>query len=193
MIYQLMFISTTSTDLITSDIMITAPPKVMSDISMLTLLLRASTVIKNRNGDPSIHGYAESEMKDSETSNTKSASSDDFVLLNCLSDILVQDKQTLAASYNDATCFTLVIPSSDSESDSKLDFQHDPDSFDVDLLPDHTVSSTTSIRSIDAAVIPNPEYCGVERQSSGLLGEIQEIESGENLWIACDPLHKVLQ
>src|ERR1700679_3754887 len=35
--------------------------RTMSEISMLTLLLRASATVKNRNGDPSLHGYVETE------------------------------------------------------------------------------------------------------------------------------------
>src|SRR5271163_1379509 len=90
--------------------------KPMSDISMLTMLLQASAIVKNQTGDSSLHGYVEMqevEMQEMTSQTTLDISKNaDFALLDCLSDILVQDTHVLAASYDDATNFTLVTPSS---------------------------------------------------------------------------------
>ena len=88
----------------------------MSDISMLTMLLQASAIVKNQTGDSSLHGYVEMqevEMQEMTSQMTLDTRKDaDFALLDCLSDILVQDTQVLAASYDDTTSFTLVTPNS---------------------------------------------------------------------------------
>jgi hypothetical protein len=166
--------------------------KPMSEISMLTLLIQASAIVKNRNGDPSLHGYVDRQEVTSQNlmrpvGPSKEA---DFASLDCLSDILVHDTQVLAASYNDATSFTVVMPISNSESDSDLELH--PDSFDTDFSLHESVSSATTLKPINATVVPNPNDHGEPRTRSlsGPFGEIQEIESGKSLWIASeeDPL-----
>jgi hypothetical protein len=168
----------------------------MSNISMLTLLIRASATLKNQDGDAAIHGYAEMEYS---KITSDSPSDADFATLNCLSDILVQNHQVLAASYDNVTTFTLVTPSSNSESDSKLDSHHhqgnrdhdDPDS--LDFPPDESVSSSTTLRSINITIIPNPDDRGEISRSSVFLGGIHKVVGGRSLWVAEDPLSSILE
>jgi uncharacterized Fe-S cluster-containing radical SAM superfamily protein len=98
-------------DHITSDIMMIVQLKTMSDISMLTLLIRASATLINQDSNASIHGYTDMEYS---KITSESPSDADFATLNCLNDILVQNHQILAAFYDDVITFTLVTSSSDS-------------------------------------------------------------------------------
>ena len=160
--------------------------KPMSEISMLTILLRASAIVKNRIGDTSLHGYVETQEMESPKLEDNPSMEADFALLDSLSDILVQDNQVLAASYNDATSFTLVMPSSNSESD----LHSHPNSFEMDFPPHESVGSATTLKSLNATIVPNTINHGVDHQSrqplSQPLGEIHEIEGGKSLWIADD-------
>jgi hypothetical protein len=170
--------------------------KSMSETSMLTLLLRASATVKNKCGDPSLNGYVETQAIAQETPELQNEKEADFVLLDCLSDILVQDTQVLSASYNDATKFTMVVPSSnpdlnlnsDLNSNSELDLN--PESFDMDFPPHDSVITSTGRSQMHATVIPNSDDRRENYQVSGLLGEIQEVEGGKSLWNAeeDDPL-----
>ena len=143
--------------------------KPMSDMSMLTILIQASALVNNKSGDSSIHGYIEMQefplLNSSEEAN--------FISLNCLIHILVQNTQVLAASYDDSTRFTIVMPN------SKLDDHYESqnsDSFNMELpLPEFVSSvNVNSIRSINAAVVPNPNDHN-NRQLSGPLGQIREL------------------
>ena len=144
---------------------------------MLTILIQASAIVKNKIGDPSIHGYVEMQefplLDFSEEAN--------FTSLNCLSHILVQNTQVLAAFYDNATRFMVVMPNS--ESDDHYESQNS-DSVDMELPPPESVSSVNvnPIRSINTAIIPNPNTHNTW-QLSGPLGQIQEIKGGKNLWI----------
>ena len=137
----------------------------MSDMSMLTILIQASALVKNKSGDSLIHGYVE--MQEFPPLNSEEA---DFISLNCLTHILVQNTQVLAVSYDDSTRFTIVMPNS--ESDDHYESQNS-DSFDMELpLPEFVSSvNVNSIRSINAAVIPNPNDHN-NQQLSGPLGQI---------------------
>ena len=168
----------------------------MSDISMLTMLLQASAIVKNQTGDSSLHGYVEMqevEMQEMTSQMTLDTRKDaDFALLDCLSDILVQDTQVLAASYDDTTSFTLVTPNSNLV--PELDDLH-TDSIDMEFPPLESVSSATTFKSINAAVIPNPDDRGKDSsQFDGPLGKIREIGGGQSLWSASrEPLDDVLK
>jgi hypothetical protein len=153
----------------------------MSDLSMLTILIQASATVKNRSGDSSIHGYVD-------TQNNETHKDPDFVLLDCLSDILVQDSQVLAASYDNA--FTVVIPISEPESELDLD---DPDCFDMDFPPHKSVSSATTLRPLNAAVVPNPNDRKNGCQSNRPLEEIRGIAGRRSLWDWKDPLGNALK
>ena len=125
--------------------------KPMSDVSMLMMLIWALAIVKNKICDPSLHGYIEmQEMTSQMVLNTSKNA--DFALLNCLSDIPMQDTKVLAAFYNDATSFTLVIPSL-----SEFDDSH-TDSVDIEFPPLESVGSITILKSINTTVIPNPDY-----------------------------------
>ena len=148
---------------------------------MLTMAIRAAATVRNKNGDSSIQGYVE--MQDSGISQEMPEQVDlaketDFALLECVSDILVQGTQVLAASYNNATSFTLVVPSSDIE--SHWNSESHPEAFDMDFPPHESVGSATTLKSINAAIIPNPDR--KRKCLSSPLEEIQEVESGESLW-----------
>jgi hypothetical protein len=170
--------------------------KTMSEISMLTLLLRASATVKNRNGDPSLHGYVETEEMRSQMLHDVSDTSKDanFALLDCLSDILVQNTQVLATSYDDAYNFAVVMPSSDPElpvDDSHVDKELDDSHGDMEIPPLASVASAPTLLSLDAAVIPNPNDRSEDSsQLDGALGNIREITDGKSLWSASkeDPL-----
>lgn len=158
---------------------------------MLTMLIRASAICKNHGGDPSILGYVEMQ----ETTSLDTSRDADFASLDCLSHILVQDKQVLAASYDDAASFTLVMPSSVPGSGCALD-DSDPDSFDMDFPPHEYVGSSVTCKPINATIIPNPDdrrEIGQSSEPSGPLGEIREIEVGKSLWNKDDPLSNVLE
>ena len=162
----------------------------MSEFSLLTILINAASVIKNRNGDPSIHGYVESQMM---TVRKKYAHPEEayFTSLDCLSDILVQDTQVIATSYDHASEFTLVTP-------SEVDNDNDDDSIQVGLAPELTsqafVNSTCKL--LHAAVVPNPDFkynnsnCNPE---STHLGQIREVKDRKNLWIEDEPLNNLLE
>ena len=139
--------------------------KPMSDMSMLTILIQASALVKNKSGDSSIHGYVE--MQEFPPLNSEEA---DFKSLNCLTHILEQNTQVLAASYDDSTRFMIVMPNS--ESDNHYESQN-PDSFNMELpLPEFVSSvNVNSIRSINAAIVPNPNDRN-NWQLSGPLGQI---------------------
>jgi hypothetical protein len=127
--------------------------KTMSDISMLTYLIQASATVLNRNGDTSLHSYVETQDM---TSRTKLdlAKEANFASLDSLCDILVQDPHILAASYDDATRFTLVMP--ESESEMVPDDLGNPDAIDMEFPPPPAVVSTNTFMPMNAAVIPNP-------------------------------------
>ena len=76
-----------------------------------------------------------------------------------------------------------------SESDDLYESQNS-DSVNMELPLLESVSSVNvnSIRSINAAIIPNPNTHNT-RQLSGPLGQIREIKGGKILWIEEDPLH----
>jgi hypothetical protein len=178
----------------------TVDPDVMSDVSMLTLLIQASSIVKNKNGDASQHGYVErqeqeQEQEQQEKQDFNSSEDAEFAVLNYLGDILVQDSQVLAACYDGARSITLVTSNANSESDSKLDLP--PDSFDMDFPPHESVRLASTLQSIDATIVPNPddrEDAEEYGQSSGVLGklgEIREIEVGECLWNEEEPLHNI--
>jgi hypothetical protein len=158
----------------------------MSDISLLTILLNAVAVIKNRNGDASIHGYVELQKM---TSRKKFAYPEEayFKSLDCLSDILVQDTQVIAASYDDVSKFTLVTP-------SELD---DDDDSDWNAQPIGLASEQESVnmcKSLHAAVVPNPDRKFNDLNcNTGSLGQIREVKDRDNLWIKADPLCKVVE
>ena len=175
----------------------------MSDISMLTILIQASATVKNQNGDSSLHGYVESQEMESESQMMFDTADDpNFALLDCLSDILVQDTQVLATSYDDAPNFTLVMPSSNSDpvpssnSNPELDDLHDSIDVDIDFIPFHCVGSANTLNSMDTAVIPNPDSRNDDSfPLDGPLGKIREIEKQKSLWSADsdDPLRDVLE
>jgi hypothetical protein len=155
--------------------------KPMSDISMLTLLIQASVIIKNGNGDSSIHGYVNSEeLATGLETQVKSFDEADFATLDCISNILVQGTQVVAASYDDPTRYTIVIPNSD------------PHEFDIEFFP-----MQKSVLSMNATIIPNSNKpytkCDTRNPNNGSqrLGQIREIKGGKNLWIHADPLHDV--
>ena len=165
------------------------PLKPMSEISMLTILLQASAMAKDDIGDPSLHAYVE---KQNPTSLNTSKDAD-FATLDCLSNILLQDKQVLAAAYNDTTSYTLVTSGSNPESNYDLE-----DSFDMDFPPHEDVASAMSVKSINAAIIPNAIDRKEVAKPSGLLGGIREIVKAKSLWIASetdeiDVLHDVVK
>jgi hypothetical protein len=145
---------------------------------MLTILLHASSIVRNKSGDTSLHGYVETQELEPTTDFevTNPSAETDFALLDSLSDILVQDNQVLAASFNDATSFTLVTPSSDSE--SELDH-------DIDFPPYDAVGSATVLKLLNATVLPNainPKGNHQPSSSLAFLGEIHEIKSGKCSW-----------
>lgn len=141
---------------------------------MLTMLIQASAIVKNGIGDSSLHGYVE--LQETTSTSTSLNNDAEFDLLNCISDILVQDTEVLAASYCDSTSFTVVTPSSDF-----IDM-------DSEFPPHESVSGTTFLTSLHAAVVPNPDDRGEgkDSKSSGPLGEIREIGGEESLWIPGD-------
>lgn len=153
---------------------------------MLTILIQASAIVKNQVGDPGLHGYVDTQDITPITS-VNFSNEADFAQLNCLSDILVQKAQVLAASYNDISTYTLVVPSPNSESDF--------DSLDMDFPAHDSVTSATTLLSINAAVVPNPErdHQSSGPQLSGPLGDIREINCGRSLWIHDNPLRDVVE
>jgi hypothetical protein len=171
--------------------MAAAAPKVMSDVSVLTILLQASAIVKNQIGDPSIQSYVDTqEMISLDTSRKYSKAA--FESLNCVTDILVQATQVLAASYDNASesSYTLVVPGPNSQSES----DPDPDFLDMDFPPHESVGSATTFMSLNATVVPNPnDRHSASGQSSGPLGGIREIKGGKCLWIVEDPLRDVIK
>jgi hypothetical protein len=168
-----------------------AEPKVMSDVSILTILLQASAIVKNQIGDPSIQSYVDTqEMVPLDTSHGSKYSKAAFESLNCVTDILVQSTQVLAASYDNASesSFTLVVPSPNSDSESDA-----PDFFDMNFPRHESVGSATTFMSLNATVVPNPNDRHSPRGPSGPLGDIREIEGGKCLWIVDDPLRDVIK
>lgn len=156
---------------------------------MLTILLQASAMVKGDIGDPSLHAYVEKQ----DTTSLDTSNDADFTTLDCLSNILLQDKQVIAAAYNDTTSYTLVTPGSNPESNYDLE-----ESFDVNFLPHADVASAMSVKSMNAAIIPNANDRKEVARPSGLLGGIREIVQGKSLWIASetdeiDVLHDVLK
>jgi hypothetical protein len=164
--------------------------KVLSDVSILTILLQVSSIVKNQIGDPSIQSYVETqEMVSLDTPRTSHTSKDSkaaFESLNCVTDILVQATQVVAASYDNASesSFTLVVPSPNSESDAA----------DFDIPPHESVVSATTFMPLNATVVPNPnDRKSLNGPSIGPLGDIREIEGGKCLWIVNDPLRDVIK
>jgi hypothetical protein len=160
--------------------------KKMSDVSMLTLLIKAAATIKNQSGDYSLHGYVEMQESPYITKDPN------FVVLDCLNDILVQDTQVLASSYDDASSFTLVMPSSDLDSDLN-DSEPHSNPFDMECPPHESVGFATALKSMNAAVVPNPNNNEASGQSSEPLGEIQEVGGGQSLWNIEDPLYNAVK
>lgn len=162
----------------------------MSDVSILTILLQVSAIVKNQIGDPSIQSYVDTqEMVSLDTSHTSKYSKAAFESLNCVTDILVQATQVLAASYDNTSesSITLVVPSTNSESDAA-------DFFDMNFPRHESVAVATTFMPLNATVVPNPnDRHSLRGPSSGPLGDIREIEGGKCLWIVDNPLRDVIQ
>ena len=172
----------------------------MSDISMLTMLIQAAACIKNKIGDPSIQGYVEGQGMSSRR-RLEPSREVDFTTLDCICNILVQNSQIVAASYDDATRFTLVTSELDHTDLDDHDESQNLISIDMGFPPEESILSINTFMPINAAVIPNAndrkakdandrnESC----QLSGPLGQIRNIETGKNLWTLDDPLGDVAE
>jgi len=158
--------------------------KQMSEVSMLTILIQASAFLKNRNGDPSLQGYLEmQELQAQDLHRTFSpAQESHFTFLDSLANILVQDTQVVAASYNSVEQFTIVVPN--------LESDQEPEAVDMEFPPAEAVRCTDKLMPLHAAVIPNPNdrAKGGHSAQSGPLGGIREIVKGKSLWNISDPL-----
>lgn len=165
----------------------TADAKQMSELSMLTILIQVAAAVKNRDGDTSLHRYLEDigftsrrvmEFQDVEA---------DFTVLDSIADTLLQKHQILAISPGKLEPGRVVaVLMAD---DPKFDLDMDSES-----LAGHRISmEKLMVSSISAAVMPNPDDCGVtkcEGDQLGPLGNMRQVADGISRWekVKEDPL-----
>ena len=152
---------------------------------MLTILIQAAAIVKNRDGDKSLQGYVEEHgLK----SRRVMASNVDFAVLDSIGDVLLQSHQVLAVSPNKQDPGEGLVTSvlmSEWKADSELE-----------LPAEHPINIASKVSSpISATVVPNPNdrYCHAndeDGQSGGVLGNIRQVSAGKSMWdkVKKDPL-----
>jgi hypothetical protein len=155
------------------------PPtaKEMPELSMLTYLIEAAAAVKHKDGDTSMHGYAENLNHGQEMTDDIEV---DFAVLDSISDVLLQSHQVLAISPDKrererGLVTTLLM----SEAISESDFPAEP-----------PISEATTVTSISATVVPNPNDRNDPTRCKGPLGNLRQVTGRKSLWdgVKGDPL-----
>lgn len=160
----------------------TANAKHMPEITMLTILLQAAVAIKNKDGDPSLHGYVENQDFNPLEIGSKSAV--EIAVLESIGDVLLQDHQILAAitankEMRDGFVTVMVTPDAKAESDTEHPAEQ-------------PISEAKTFSSISATVVPNPNDRHNFEAGSSLapLGNLRKVRDGISKWeqVKLDPL-----
>jgi hypothetical protein len=154
--------------------------KPMTEVSMLTILIQAAAAIKNRDGDPSLHGYMDTHGL---TSRRELHAKDvDFAVLESIGDILMQKNQILAICPNtgEQECSITILAGVHLKAES-----------DLEIPADDPISEASKISLISATVVPNPnnrhnkekaQGHSEDDKSNGPLGNIKQVLDGKSMW-----------
>jgi hypothetical protein len=160
--------------------------KDMPELSMLTILIQAAAIVKNRDGDSSLHGYVEDHGLVSRRVMESDEIEVEFAVLDSIGDILLQNKQVLAISpdkqMREHSRSVTILTSADSE---------------LELPAEHPISGVSDLKvsGINANVVPNPDnrHGGNHKdgQLGGPLGNIRHVIDGRSMWeeVKVNPLH----
>jgi hypothetical protein len=151
----------------------TANIKKMSELSMLTILIQAATAIKNDDGDPSMHGYAETQLRKKIDNEEVEVN---FTVLDSIGDILLQKHQILAISPNKP----------DSNNSATVTVLLSADS-DIEHPAEDPIERVSKVSSISATVVPNPNdrrqaKAGLKNSKNGPLGNLEQVMNGKSMW-----------
>ena len=152
----------------------------MPKLSMLTILIQAASAVKNTDSDPSLQGYVEDQGLTTCKVIMPNEVEVNFVVLDSIGDILLQNNQVLAISPNIQTAeeSSITILVNDLKADSDLELLAEP--------PIRWASKVVS--SINVTVVPNPEdhkdviHGGGQLATGGPLGNIREVINGKSIW-----------
>ena len=171
----------------------TANAKPMSELSILTILVQAAAIVKNEDGDGSLHGYVELQGL---RGNRRAMESDypqsevELAVLESIGDILLLNHQILALTHNKRNQeepFVALVVTSDWKAESELE-----------LPAEYPIRSAVKVSTISATVVPNPDDRRREprgsikgdQSESGALGNIKLVSKGNSMWdkIKEDPI-----
>jgi hypothetical protein len=158
---------------LTSDMAPQSTAKPMTEVSMLTILIQAAAAIKNRDGDPSLHGYMDTHGL---TSRRELHAKDvDFAVLESIGDTLMLKNQILAICPNtgEQECSITVLAA-----DVHLKAESD-----LESPADDPINEASKISLISATVVPNPnDRHSEDDKSNGPLGNIKQVLDGKSMW-----------
>jgi hypothetical protein len=158
--------------------------KNMPELSMLTILIQAAAIVKNKSGDRSLHGYVEDHGPASRRVMESDEIEVEFAVLDSIGDILLQNSQVLAISPNmqmreHGRGITILTPAES----------------ELELPAEHPIGTgALKVSGINASVVPNPNdrHAGNRKssQSGGPLGNIRQVIDGKSMWeeVKKDPL-----
>lgn len=165
----------------------TANAKPMSELSILTILVQAAAIVKNEDGDGTLHGYVELQ------GNRRAMESDDpqpeveLAVLESISDVLLLNHQILALTHNKRNQeepFVASVVTSHLKAESELE-----------LPAEYPIRSAVKVSSISATVVPNPDdrrrdSSKGDQSESAALGNIKQVSKGKSMWdkIKEDPI-----
>jgi hypothetical protein len=155
----------------------TANGKQMPELSMLTILIEAAAAVKNKDGDTSLHGYAESQSRVM----SKGSDEVDLAVLDSIGDTLLQNHQALAISFDKRVREQGVIT-------AVMMFDKN-----TDFLAEPPISGASEVISISASVVLNPNDRGNHKREGGQLGgprgNIKQMTNGKSMWaqVKMDP------
>lgn len=167
-----------------------ANAKDMPELSMLTYLIQAATAVRNKDGDTSLHGYAESHGLTSRKVMESSENEVKFAVLDSIGDILLQNHQVIAIAPDKDVPFMATVLISDPNLEDELGIV-------VQAEEPIYGTSTQTISTISASVVPNANdrRNGGDRKGDGPLGNLRQIADGRSMWddVKNDPLRYALE
>jgi hypothetical protein len=146
--------------------------KPMTEVSMLTIVIQAAAAIKNRDGDPSLHGYMDTHGLISRRE--MYAKDVDFVVLDSVGDTLMLKNQVLAICPDTGRDLITILTGDDLKAES-----------DLEIPADDPIN--------DASEVLDGNREG--DQSNAPLGNIKQVLNGKSMWaeVKKDPFTYAVQ
>jgi hypothetical protein len=161
----------------------TANAKPMSELSILTILVQAAAIVKNEDGDGTLHGYVELQGNRRAMEPQPEV---ELAVLESISDVLLLNHQILALTHNKRKQepFVASVVTSHLKAESELE-----------LPAEYPIRGAVKVSSISATVVPNPDdrrrdSSKGDQSESGALGNIKQVSKGKSMWdkIKGDPI-----